>query len=76
MSRDREILQHLVDIKEDVASLKATLVDYPEVKQMVQKNTVEITKTRTQIKTVKWLAGLLLVTIPSTVAAWIRITKG
>lgn len=76
MSEIDPVLKYLIEIKEDVAEIKSTLVDYPALKVEVAKQGREIVRAKASVSVIKWLAGLLLVTIPASVLAMIRIVKG
>lgn len=72
MSREREIVGMLIEIKEDISQIKQQLSDYPEVKKRVEKHTIEIAKAKNSLSLIRWLAGAILITVPATVAAVVR----
>lgn len=72
MSREREILHHIMEMKEDVAHIKATLADYSEVKHKIERHEKELIK----IKLIRKIMMFILISIPTSVAAYVKIWKG
>lgn len=66
-----EIMTHLIDIKGEVSGIKEKLADYPEVRSEVKKTSTEVIKMKSYLKALVFV----FVTIPSAVAAYLRITK-
>lgn len=64
MASNEQILEHLIEMKEDVASIKATLIDWPALKAEVIKHDREILKAKTSLKVLRWMIGVV-VSVPS-----------
>lgn len=77
---DREIINHLMDIKERI-SIVETKLDSVMMKYHVQEKDIEalkvkILKAETSLKVVRYLTWVLFVTVPATMAAVAKIVKG
>lgn len=73
MSEIDPVIQHLMDIKVDIAEIKTTLEDYPQLKARVDKHGQEILKSRTERKVIRGLLYFILITMPAAVAALVKI---
>lgn len=66
------VVEHLMEIKENLAALNEKLVAYPELQKQVQDNTDDISAAKTSIRVLKWVAGGI-VGIPAFVAGLMRL---
>ena len=75
----REIIDHLMEIKERMVKVETMLKGHVELSAKrdatVDQHDRDITKAKASIKTLRWVFGILLITVPATVAALARIWK-
>lgn len=71
-----QVIEHLMEIKERLATIEAKVDTHSDLKEQVDKNTEDIIKAKASLKTIKWVSGLVLVSIPASLAAVTRILKG
>jgi uncharacterized protein (UPF0335 family) len=67
---DREILSHLIDIKERIASVEAKQDQVTSVIEKVAALEQEVTQIRTTIKVYQWIAGISVALIAAVVKVW------
>ncbi len=72
----RAIIEHLMDIKSELAEIRIQLSDYPEVKEAVKQTSQEILRAKASVNTLRWLGGIFLISVPAAIAACIKIFKG
>lgn len=75
-----EILNHVIYIRERIASIETTQESQGKSLERIEAKVAghdkEIITSKAKSHTVKWLLGLMFVTIPSAVYAWVKIWKG
>ena len=63
MSSQKEVIDHLIDIKTDIAVIKTQLSDLPNLMAEVKQNSHDILKAHTQVRTIKdsgrWYADVI-----------------
>lgn len=71
------VIEHLMDIKERLVRVETKLDDHTkecaERDALVKKLEVDMIKSKATTKTMKWMAGIIFVTIPATAAAIVKI---
>lgn len=72
----QELLELMTDVRDRVIRIETRIEVLPEIQEDVKRHEVEIVKAKTSMKTIKWIASLLLVSIPASVAALLRVIKG
>lgn len=70
-----EVIEHLMEIKERLATIETKIEANEDMKSQVQKNTTEIVKAKASIKTLRWVFGIMLITVPATLAAAVKIWR-
>lgn len=74
MSSDlREIM---MDVRDRVISIETRMERLPKLEEKVEKHDKEIIKAKASVNVLRWLAGLVFVTIPASVYAMVRVLKG
>lgn len=73
---DRAMFVMLTDIRDRVIKIEAHMEALPEMKEDIKRHEGEIVKAKTQMRTMKWIASLVLVSIPTSIAAILRVLKG
>jgi hypothetical protein len=76
---DREIVHYLMDIQDRLGTIE-TKVDALSSKtaewdMKIEQLETKVTRAEASLKTVRWISGVLLVTIPATAAAIAKILK-
>lgn len=64
------------DVRERVIKIETRMESLPELHEDVKRHEIEIVKTKAQMKSIKWLASLILISIPASAAALIKAIKG
>lgn len=70
-----QMLEVLHDIRDRVTRIETKMEAFPAVQEEVRDHGKDILKIKTSIKTTKWIATILLVSIPASVAAMVRIFR-
>ena len=75
-----QVIEHLMEIKERMAKIETTLESHVENSAKrdakVEKIELKVTKAETALRTLRWILGICLISLPATVAAVLRISKG
>jgi len=75
MSSQKEVIDHLIDIKTDIAVIKTQLSDLPNLKAEVKQNSHDILKAHTQVRTIKFVLGTAAISIPAAIASYLKLFK-
>lgn len=67
---DNEILSHLIDIKERIASVEAKQDTVAQIMERVHTIEQEVTKVKTTVKVFQWTAGLFVAICAAFIKAW------
>ena len=73
MSREREILSYLIEIKEDLATVKQQVSALPELRDQVRRSSMDIAEAKSSVSTLRWLFGMILLGAPTSIYAFLRI---
>lgn len=65
MVSNKDLLEHLMDMKADIREVKTTLSDYPALKAEVIKHDRSIREAKTSLKVLRWGIGIMFVGVPS-----------
>jgi hypothetical protein len=76
---DREIIHHLMDIKERLSSLETkvdgVLEGGAERDADISRLKTKMTKAESSVKTLRWVGTLIFIAVPATAAAIAKILK-
>lgn len=67
---DREILGHLIDIKERIASVEAKQDQVTSIVEKVSEIEKDLVKVKTSIKIFQWTAGIMVAMFAAVVKVW------
>lgn len=73
---DDQVIGHLIDIKQRLSVIETKVDAHVELKEQVDSHALEIAEAKASLRTVKWIAGFLLVSVPASLAALSKVLKG
>lgn len=78
--KEDAVIEHLMDIKERMSRVEEKIDSHVEMsaKRDAKLDAVEqdVIKAKASLKTIRWISGLVLISVPATVAAVSRVLKG
>ena len=77
---DREIVRYLIEIQGDIRQLseQVSSIEKQGAKRDAELEVIkeDVIKAKASLKAIRWVSGILFVTVPATAAALVRIFKG
>lgn len=78
--KEDAVIEHLMDIKERMSRVEEKIDSHVEMsaKRDAKLDAVEseVIKAKASLKTIRWISGLVLISVPATVAAVSKVLKG
>lgn len=71
-----ELLELMSDVRDRVIRIETQMEILPGLQAEVKQHEKEIIKAKTSVNILKWIAGLVFVSVPASVFAVVRIFKG
>ncbi len=68
-----EMKEIMLDMRDRLIRIETKIEVIPEIQYEQKKHGQEILKARTSVKVLRWLFGVLLITVPATAAAIYKI---
>lgn len=70
-----EMHEMLVDIRDRVIRIETKMETLPELQDEVKKHGEEILKAKVSMKVLRWISGVLLISVPATLMALMKIFR-
>ncbi len=74
MSQD--LFELMSDVRDRVIRIETQMETLPAIKEKVDQHEEEIIKARASVNVLRWVAGAILVSVPTSVYAVLRSLKG
>lgn len=71
-----ELLEMTTEIRDRLIRMETKMEDLPQIRASIQRHEVEIAKAKASVKSIKWFAGIIFITIPAGIAAVVKVFKG
>jgi hypothetical protein len=70
-----ELKDLMIDVRDRVIRIETRIENLPELEREIKKHGEEILKAQVSMKVLRWFSGVLLISVPATVMALVKIFK-